>query len=55
VNFIKLSTFGFYALQRLNEVSQIELGFSQDFLQNDVIRDRLFDGTFNFIENHRSD
>lgn len=24
-------------------------------LQNDVIRDRLFDGTFNLIENHRSD
>lgn len=41
-------------LQRLNEVSKIELGFPHDFLQNDVIRDRLFGGTFNTIENHRS-
>ncbi|MEH1942261.1 MAG: aldo/keto reductase [Nostoc sp.] len=40
-------------LQRLNEVSQIELGFPHDFLHNDVIRDRLFGGTFNTIENHR--
>lgn len=40
-------------LQRLNEVSQIELGFPHDFLQNDTIRDRLFGGTFNAIENHR--
>jgi aryl-alcohol dehydrogenase-like predicted oxidoreductase len=40
-------------LQRLDEVSQIELGFPHDFLQNDVIRDRLFGGTFNTIENHR--
>ncbi|MEH1888585.1 MAG: aldo/keto reductase [Nostoc sp.] len=41
-------------LQRLDEVSQIELGFPHDFLQNDVIRDRLFGGTFDTIENHRS-
>jgi aryl-alcohol dehydrogenase-like predicted oxidoreductase len=40
-------------LQRLDEVSQIEVGFPHDFLQNDVIRDRLFGGTFNTIENHR--
>jgi len=40
-------------LQRLNEVSQIELGFPHDFLHNDNIRDRLFGGTFNTIENHR--
>jgi aryl-alcohol dehydrogenase-like predicted oxidoreductase len=47
-------------LQRLDEVSKIELGFPHDFLQNDVIRDacgglrlRLFGGTFNTIENHR--
>jgi aryl-alcohol dehydrogenase-like predicted oxidoreductase len=39
-------------LQRLNQVSQIELGFPHDFLQNDTIRDRLFGGTFNAIENH---
>ncbi|MFH7025612.1 MAG: aldo/keto reductase [Heteroscytonema crispum UTEX LB 1556] len=41
-------------LQRLNEVSQIELGFPHDFLQNDMIRDRLFGGTFSAIDNHRS-
>ncbi|MEH2393227.1 MAG: aldo/keto reductase [Nostoc sp.] len=41
-------------LQRLDEVSKIELGFPHDFLQNDVIRDRLFGGTFDTIENHRS-
>lgn len=39
-------------LQRLNEVSQIELGFPHDFLQSDMIRDRLFGGTFNTIDNH---
>ncbi len=41
-------------LQRLNEISQVELGFPHDFLQNDVIRDRLFGGTFNLIDNHHS-
>ncbi|RCJ18073.1 aldo/keto reductase [Nostoc sp. ATCC 43529] len=41
-------------LQRLNEVSQIDLGFPHDFLHSDVIRDRLFGGTFNAIDNHRS-
>lgn len=40
-------------LQRLNEVSQIELGFPHDFLSSDMIHDRLFGGTFNSIENHR--
>ncbi|MDZ8237482.1 MAG: aldo/keto reductase [Nostoc sp. ChiQUE01a] len=40
-------------LQRLNEVSQIELGFPHDFLHSDMIRDRLFGGTFNAIDNHR--
>ncbi|WGV25534.1 aldo/keto reductase [Halotia branconii] len=40
-------------LQRLDEVSQIELGFPHDFLQSDMIRDRLFGGTYNTIDNHR--
>ncbi|MBH8571631.1 aldo/keto reductase [Nostocaceae cyanobacterium CENA369] len=40
-------------LQRLNEVSQIELGFPHDFLQSDMIRDRLFGGTYSTIDNHR--
>ncbi|MEH2296875.1 aldo/keto reductase [Nostoc sp.] len=39
-------------LQRLDEVSQIELGFPHDFLQNDGTRDRLFGRTFDTIENH---
>ncbi|MEP0799430.1 aldo/keto reductase [Funiculus sociatus] len=41
-------------LQRLNEVSKVELGFPHDFLSNDMIRDRLFGGTFDLIDNHRS-
>ncbi len=40
-------------LQRLNEVSQIELSFPHDFLSKDTIRDRLFGGTFDTIQNHR--
>lgn len=39
-------------LQQLHEVSKIDLGFPHDFLQNDVIRDRLFGGTFSTIDNH---
>ncbi|MFN6568863.1 aldo/keto reductase [Dendronalium sp. ChiSLP03b] len=41
-------------LQRLNEVSQIELGFPHDFLQSEIIRDRLFGGTYSTIDNHRA-
>lgn len=37
-------------LQQLNDVSQVELGFPHDFLGNDMIRDRLFGGTFNSID-----
>jgi len=40
-------------MQRLNEVSQIELGFPHDFLSSDMIHDRLFGGTFDVIQNHR--
>lgn len=40
-------------LQRLNEVSQIDLGFPHDFLQKAAVRDRLFAGTFSTIDNHR--
>lgn len=40
-------------MQRLNEVSQIELGFPHDFLSSDMIHDRLFGGTFDAIKNHR--
>lgn len=37
-------------LQRLNEVSKIEPGFPHDFLANDMIRDRLFGGTYGDLE-----
>lgn len=37
-------------LARLNEVSRIEIGFPHDFLASDVIRDRLFGGTFDLID-----
>jgi diketogulonate reductase-like aldo/keto reductase len=40
-------------LQHLNEVSQIELGVPHDFLSRDTIRDRLYGGTFNTIDNPR--
>jgi aryl-alcohol dehydrogenase-like predicted oxidoreductase len=40
-------------MQRLNEVSQIELGFPHDFLGREAIRDRLFGGAFDSIDNPR--
>lgn len=40
-------------LKRLNQVSQIELGFPHDFLGSDMIHDRLFGGTFEAIDNPR--
>jgi len=40
-------------MQRLNEVSKIELGFPHDFLASDMIHERLFGGTFKLIDNHR--
>jgi aryl-alcohol dehydrogenase-like predicted oxidoreductase len=40
-------------LQRLNAVSQIELGFPHDFLSRENIRDRLFGGEFETLDNPR--
>jgi aryl-alcohol dehydrogenase-like predicted oxidoreductase len=40
-------------LQRLNDVSQVELGFPHDFLSNDAIRDRLFGGMYAAIDHPR--
>ncbi|MDX1908398.1 MAG: aldo/keto reductase [Bacteroidia bacterium] len=40
-------------LQRLHEVSKIELGFPHDFLASDNIRDILTGGTYDKIHNHR--
>ncbi len=37
-------------LQRLHDMSQIELGFPHDFLSNNTIRERLFGGMFSALE-----
>lgn len=41
-------------LARLNEISQIELGFPHDFLASDEVRDLAYGGTFSRIDNHRA-
>jgi aryl-alcohol dehydrogenase-like predicted oxidoreductase len=41
-------------LQRLDEVSRIDLGFPHDFLASDEIRDLVYGGTFGDIDNHRA-
>jgi hypothetical protein len=40
-------------LERLDAVSQIDLGFPHDFLASDEIRDIVFGGTYSQIDNHR--
>ncbi len=40
-------------LNRLNEISKIDLGFPHDFLKTDGVKDVLFGGTFHQVENHR--
>ena len=40
-------------LARLNAISQFELGFPHDFLASDGVRDVVFGGTYEQIENHR--
>jgi aryl-alcohol dehydrogenase-like predicted oxidoreductase len=40
-------------LARLERVSKIELGFPHDFLSSPVIRDIVYGGTFDKIDNHR--
>ena len=40
-------------IQRLNEVSKIELGFPHDFLSSDSIRNIIYGGTYSSIYNHR--
>jgi aryl-alcohol dehydrogenase-like predicted oxidoreductase len=39
-------------LQRLNEISKIEVGFPHDFLASDGVRDIAFGGTYARIDNH---
>jgi hypothetical protein len=33
-------------MQRLNEISKIELGFPQDFLNSEMIKDIIYGGTY---------
>ncbi|MEX1189159.1 MAG: aldo/keto reductase [Bacteroidia bacterium] len=37
----------------LNDVSKVTLGFPHEFLQTDGVKDVLFGGTFDQVENHR--
>ncbi len=41
-------------LARLDKVSKIQLGFPQDFLNDDEVHDLIFGGTFNQIDNHHT-
>ena len=38
-------------MQRLNEVSKIELGFPHDFLKSEMIKDIIYGGTYSLIRN----
>jgi aryl-alcohol dehydrogenase-like predicted oxidoreductase len=40
-------------IQRLNEISKIDLGFPHDFLSTDAIRNIIYGGTYSSIYNHR--
>jgi diketogulonate reductase-like aldo/keto reductase len=40
-------------MQRLNEISKIELGIPYDFLYSDMIKDMIYGGTYLSIHNHR--
>ena len=42
-------------LNRLNDVSAIDLGFPHNFLRDDPIRDVIYGGTYDQIVNHRRD
>jgi aryl-alcohol dehydrogenase-like predicted oxidoreductase len=39
-------------LRHLSDISQIDLGFPHDFLAEDGVRDLVFAGTYNQIDNH---
>ena len=41
-------------MQRLNEVSKIELGFPHDFLSTDQVKDIIYGGIYSSLYNHRS-
>jgi aryl-alcohol dehydrogenase-like predicted oxidoreductase len=40
-------------VERLDEVSKIELGFPHDFLTSDFIRNIIYGGTYNSTHGHR--
>jgi len=40
-------------IQRLNEVSKIELGFPHEFLKSDGVKEEAFGGLFEKLDNHR--
>src|SRR4051812_17844889 len=41
-------------MQRLNEVSKVDLGFPHDFLAASFIKDIIYGGTYSSIYNHRA-
>jgi len=41
-------------MQKLNDVSQIELGFPHDFLNSDEVKGLVYGGTLPSIQNHRA-
>jgi aryl-alcohol dehydrogenase-like predicted oxidoreductase len=41
------------AIQKLNAVSQIELGFPHEFLKSDGVKEEAFGGLFEKLDNHR--
>jgi aryl-alcohol dehydrogenase-like predicted oxidoreductase len=40
-------------IQRLNEISKIELGFPHDFLNSEMIKEIIYGGTYSSIHDHR--
>ena len=40
-------------MQRLSDASKVELGFPHDFLTSDIIRNIVYGGTYDKIDNHR--
>jgi aryl-alcohol dehydrogenase-like predicted oxidoreductase len=42
-------------LDRLDQVSRVDLGFPMEFITKDFIRNLIFAGTFDKIDNHRAE
>ena len=40
-------------IKQLDDVSQIKLGFPHDFFKTDMVRNFVYNGTFDKIDNHR--